>query len=554
MRTGSLRQPRGQVIAPLGIIIGALIIAVLGMFAFEIGRMVIARDQLRAATDAAALAGAATLASSDLVSVSQAHQAAINAAETIFRSNDVFGTTLNTLHTGRGSVPARASKLNYIWRNASGAEVGASDPNGRVLEVQATFGYVPLFAGLFGTDAIVMPLNVTSQGGVPKLDVIVCFDVSGSMDDATKVTLVKRRWDTTNNRVVYDLVNDGVVRDLGNMEACFYPQWLFSDFGDELRNKAGLYLPPGNEPTEAAKPENAGAASQASNSTIYTDCVINLDDNDTFGGFTGSYQGASYSFPNYQVLVEAARGNLDNASRFDSSQADTAAADLAGVAPAAKYQEAYESFALANVQPIADARTACNEFFDVLYKDTQAHFGFVAFSSNIGDSDEYTESRPRITNYVPPDQNMTVKKFRLGVSKTHDNYDKVKEGVDGTRPGGSTYFEPPLKFAIDSLLANGRDEAVKAIVLFTDGENWDKEAAQNEAKRANQHGIPIYTLGLAQLPSMVEGQRATLTDEPGTNGIAALSGNGARFIQVTRRQDLREAFRTIAVYLTTLVK
>lgn len=103
------RKQRGQVFAPLGAIIGALIIGTLGIFAFEMGRVVIARDQLRAATDAAALAGATTLAGSDLTSPLDAHNKSVEAADEIFRQNLVMGSGLS--NAGQYRQPRRANCL-----------------------------------------------------------------------------------------------------------------------------------------------------------------------------------------------------------------------------------------------------------------------------------------------------------------------------------------------------------------------------------------------------------------------------------------------------------
>jgi len=37
-------------------------------------------------------------------------------------------------------------------------------------------------------------LQASSTGGLPQVDAIVCFDYSGSMDDFTKVSFVRREW------------------------------------------------------------------------------------------------------------------------------------------------------------------------------------------------------------------------------------------------------------------------------------------------------------------------------------------------------------------------
>src|SRR5579885_3077950 len=89
------RSPRGQSMITLGILIGVFVLMMVGLFGFEVNRVELAREQLTAAADAAALAGAATLASSDNLDPATAQTEAMNTALTTFQQNSVLGMALS---------------------------------------------------------------------------------------------------------------------------------------------------------------------------------------------------------------------------------------------------------------------------------------------------------------------------------------------------------------------------------------------------------------------------------------------------------------------------
>jgi hypothetical protein len=75
--------------------------------------------------------------------------------------------------------------------------------------------------------------------------------------------------------------------------------------------------------------------------------------------------------------------------------------------------------------------------------------------------------------------------------------------------------------------------------------------------KAKNKGIPIYTIGLAQVPSIIPGETQILNDtnnSPSTGGIAAIAGNGGKFWLVTSNANLRLTFENLARQLVQLVK
>ncbi|MFX6435482.1 pilus assembly protein TadG-related protein, partial [Acinetobacter baumannii] len=82
---------------------------------FEIGRVMLGRQQLQNASDAAALTAVAQLASADNTSPTQAHQDAMTAALTVFQKNCVLGQYLtnSSLVTTQGPVAEGQAKLYF---------------------------------------------------------------------------------------------------------------------------------------------------------------------------------------------------------------------------------------------------------------------------------------------------------------------------------------------------------------------------------------------------------------------------------------------------------
>src|SRR5262249_18228717 len=224
------------------------------------------------ATDAAALAAAAALAGSDFRTPTTAHNGAMAAAKTIYRSNDIFGTLLTNPVDGdpNGATPQPGStvcKFRFLDPNNNDAEVPIGDENGKVIEISVVYGYKPMWGQFLGLKDSVYPIRVLSRGGVPDLDVVLCFDITGSMDDATKVSIVDRRWDpdamsaqNTKGRIFCDVKKNGVLSDIGFFaDRVVEPQWPMT--GDLTYNTpmraVDLNLPAAGQPPGNCPPGTA---------------------------------------------------------------------------------------------------------------------------------------------------------------------------------------------------------------------------------------------------------------------------------------------------------
>ncbi len=105
------------------------------------------------------------------------------------------------------NVNPNTAQVNFVLLDASGNQTNWNSGGGPIqngltpatsLRVDAYYGYtLPILGGL---NIGPFTMNASSAGGLPQLDVILCFDISGSMDDFTNITFINRYWvDTRTN-------------------------------------------------------------------------------------------------------------------------------------------------------------------------------------------------------------------------------------------------------------------------------------------------------------------------------------------------------------------
>ena len=311
MRSNTQTRQSGQAMVVLTAIISLLILLSAGLFSYEVNRVEVCRTQLRSATEAAALAAAATLASQDNTDPSAAQNQALQTALTTFEANSVAGVSLSTAilsGTNQDSPTSNNSSLyiQFLDPNNNDAPVSIGDPNGKVVSITSAFGLTPSFGNFLGLSTV--PLRTTALGGVPDLDVVLCFDVSGSMDDQTPVSMVRRQWtgSAATGQIQYVIpptrsgapagpTAQGRIFDIigppptGTAVQAMPPQNIsevasgvsypldFSEAGAAvgLRGKTDAGSPPGNMP-----PGTSGTG----NAYTITDIVVNIDGNTTFKG------------------------------------------------------------------------------------------------------------------------------------------------------------------------------------------------------------------------------------------------------------------------------
>jgi len=210
------RKSVGQGVIALSILVGLIIIPLIGIFSFEIARYQHGVNQLNANCDSAALAGAAMLVTSKfqrkqdrLKRFAEATVAAENAFKSTFletnaQLNDVLGSTLRTAvdvgKDGTLTLGTQPGACTYKIQTVDPSNLNVVEPTddkAKAIKVSAQFTARPAFSKFLGLGSLV-PIVSRAVAGIPVLDVVVCFDVSGSMDDSSRVAFVNRRFTIPN--------------------------------------------------------------------------------------------------------------------------------------------------------------------------------------------------------------------------------------------------------------------------------------------------------------------------------------------------------------------
>jgi hypothetical protein len=560
--------------------------APISMFSFEFGRYWLAKQQLKTCVDSCALAGAATNASSDQDPMGT-QLSAMATALSIFQQNDVIGMSLANAAQASSmpmSPPANSAQLYFQFLNpTTKTPVALGDVSGKIFHVTASYGFTPAlgnFAGITG----IFPIVEASNGGLPQLDVILCFDISSSMDDFTLISAVDRYNNGGTNG--YNVIAHGPLYSaLGCTSATGSPvNATFPQNLDAGGGTASTYKFSGS-----LRGTNSGATPTGATSSYFTDIVVNIDGTNTYStGTIVTYNSTTYEFPAGCVgcLVEAARGNLES-----TTVAATAHVPYTswGIVPKAGYYAAYKQAAFAQRHPISDAINAATNFFDLMNVDCDVHFGLVTFSSqagtlptstvpadysglgNISDNPtSYSANAYPSDPYNPLPPNPTVALIPTA-GPAYSNYSTVSSAVQPLVAYGGTNISGALYQAIGQMktTAQGgsglsRVGSTKAIVLFTDGlptasstGSSPLQDARTQASSAKTAGIPIYCIGLCLVPSLQTSQTDILTDtntNATSGGIAGISGNGAKFYQATQISQINSLFQNVARALTQLVR
>jgi uncharacterized protein YegL len=123
-----------------------------------------------------------------------------------------------------------------------------------------------------------------------------------------------------------------------------------------------------------------------------------------------------------------------------------------------------------------------------------------------------------------------------------DDYGAVKGQLGAIGADGFTDMSLGLMISIDELIENGNYFHNRVIILLTDGQNnyaWQDDATIDQANRARDNGIIIFTIGLGDL-----------ADEPLLQQIAAITGGNYYFSPTP--DNLRDIFGYIAEELIVI--
>lgn len=633
------RSRTGASTVVLMLFLAIFVVLPLGLLGFEICRAVVAQQELHNITDSAALSGTAAMASAPdqingvTTTYQQREQIAMTTALQTFQQNSILQTNFNTTNVTAvyDPMPPQPQQpalhnviLNILLIDQNGNQVAVGSP-AATMTVQAYYTEAPIFASSLLPILNQFPLSAISNGGLPQLDVILCMDVSGSMDDQTNVWFVNRYWDTTNSVMTWGNAASGGVSghgsnlytilgppNTGTSVNVYPPQNLedasFSGSGanqhpflwsetptvggyqfstlNGLRSNTTIAtysttqmpeagMPPGNyDPSNPGSNRNGLNPTSQDTSGGFTDMVCDM-------GFPMSftYNNVSYSFPDVRVAVEASRGNMESTPALQSACCGSIPSGFP--TPQAGYFAAYWTWVLQNAQPIAAARQAAYDFFNTMNTSANCHFGLVCFSSSVGTGQYsvYSGTTYNIDNAYPaggqgnyfgnpgfPNPLITLSK--TGTQATE--FANVTQAIAGNpvqlppvysnsvwplSAEGATDIADALKEALYELSPTGgndfRTNAKLAVVLFTDGvpnlpTGNPNGSAKAQATVASNMGVPIYTIGLSQNPSLQTLEYDLLGSTAASNGIAYISGNNATYVPISSQNQLDQAFQTIA--------
>ncbi len=528
-----VRGQKGQAVVLPMVVLSLCVIVALGLFSFEVSRTAIAREQLRSATEAAALAGAATLAGSSDTDISISQGNAINAATGVFKQNEIFGNSLSNAQVGNGQPAVNQTFLEFIFTDRDGNQVPAGDPKGKFMEVRANYGLAPLTGKAIGLGDNATALQAQASGGVGQIDLVFCFDCSLSMKENTLLTTVKRTWNNNTGKIDYIVVSKG-----SNFIGGMRPENISVNFA--LRGATNNSFP-GNFPPGVAADSGS------------TDVVVNFDEKPDFTNFSEG----GFDFPNVGALVEAARGNLENEAVFESSGAKTALSGI--VVPKAGYQAKYLELCRKHSHPWAEAEAAAKEFVRLMGNNANAHFGFVAFDEKVGQDENTKVHDSNVSQSYPAggETDFPLPAVSLHIQDDPNNQSNIQNVISTIAPLGATNIGGSLERAnrmFDN--SSSRPNAKRAIVLFTDGiPNVGSPLSGNPeqncflaAQQAKSKGIAIYAVGLNLNPQEQAAQNSLL------GNITTTAGNGGRFFQVHDTNKLNQAFASIARNLSAITQ
>lgn len=552
-------------------------VLLLGMTAFEFGRYSLCCQQFQHCVDIAALGGATGLASAQNTNQAVAQAAAMGTAQWIMEQNYVLDKSLNGMvtFTSSSSAPptptvANRANISFTWLDPETGLPTGVPGNQKIFGIQGAYAYPPLVGSWIGLGpAALLRASANGNGGGTMLDVCLCFDLSGSIDDTTKISMVERTSNAVGSTQYRIAADDTLYNACGtgsltgvSFNAC-YPQNcdLATPFGQFSINRRGRTQ---GQRAPFAAPLGGGT---------FTDVVVNLDENNTFGG--GVYGGLP--FPNVGTLVEAARGNLESIPIANAASVNYAAL---GVTPQTGYYRTYWEQALMRRHPLFDAQASAANFFQIVNNSTNAHFCLVCFASDennttnanaiarnpnqsIGGVNQHTFPMGVTNGNIPIGQTVQVPVPLVPLNKTAGALGSQFTQVQSYLPlaptlpstvvpqltaNNSTDINGALTLSLQQMLkpaqiGGGLDRmrtgATPAIIMFTDGLPTANTGigdinGVSMTGVAASAGVKIYCIGLAQVPGLVGPMTAVLQPmatntggqfyiiPPGTGQAAAL--------------------------------
>jgi len=558
------KRRRGAIV----VLTALLMVFMMGLLALsvDVGYMMTVKTELKRATDAAALAGAASLAEGTEV-------ARLKAFEFLAR-NPVGHQNLTELENWEERLEELLAQHSQEFRVDFGewdADTGEFLPTATApsaIRVTTTHNGGPLFfARIFGRDAFVLQAESIAQ--YQPRDIVLVLDFSASMNDDSELRRITEFGPSARQAVEANIQQ--IYQELGS------PTYGSLQFTPQY------YTQVGKPPQSSCQPQITvtfrGDDVYVVSTKDLSNVVLQFSDGtkqkfDGLSGKTGAFRGTGYNAnkridrcwvksgcnesgegPGYGERFEDTAANIMKAFGLDKvpypypSGSWESYIDYVKTSTFVKnagYRKMYGYLTLINYwleqkpkanetpdlwkvseQPVSQLKEAVGVFFDYIQAVN-------------------TNDRVSLVIYNSPDQ-MAVTEHPLTQS-----FEAIKDIIIHRQAGHYDHYTnigAGIKNGVDELLAHGRPGAFKMIVLMTDGkanrpynETQGRAYALAQAQRAAENRIPIFTIGLG-----LDADTALLDE------IARMT-NGQSFIvpgtlAVTNyREQLIEKFRTVATH------
>ncbi len=299
------KKTKGQMATLLNLFFAIFGVFVIGLFAFEMSRYLLARDELKTNVEVAALSCQTALVSSGDPTDATNQTNAQNAGLQLFQQNSILGQTMSQatlaidptdISPASGQAQINFQFLDPITRqpvnqSGTGVSTGVVAPYsaGTLIKATAAYSYVPAFGKFIGLGNLLYSIQVSALSGVPKIDLMVLLDISGGMDNDTSLSFYQRYeaptgtdWMVNPNPITgsdatgpaYTIMcgNTGTPPDIGALMPCQYEKINNSNCVTITHSEdpsvpnsnnliSGPGTPPGNYCSTSSKYNTTGSAS-----------------------------------------------------------------------------------------------------------------------------------------------------------------------------------------------------------------------------------------------------------------------------------------------------
>ncbi|MBS2003894.1 MAG: VWA domain-containing protein [Cyanobacteria bacterium SZAS LIN-5] len=446
MRLKNIRSRKGASMIVLITCIAFFIVLPLSLLGFEIGRYFLLITQVENVAGACALSGTGAIATiPSSASSGPGLQGLYNGCsqEAVFclQLNSILGSAMsnnvqticnNTLapYVAPPTPPVGKANISISFLNQDGSWHQDLTTSGAVkMSVTISYTTKPIFSapGLLMNLMPTETATASSTGGLPQLDVFLCFDLSGSMDDQTGVAYVNRYWDVTlaggvggvnygflanqnshTPNTIYNqtpgiAINGTQVNALPpqNLAKCgnglFFNEQLRCGSGSEAGQLPGGVVMVGATPTPQpiTYPASTPYGTQSPYLTAptpnpnwynpggssFTDMVV-IPSTSSSGAYT--FNAATWQ-TTAVVECEQSRGNLVNVTVLNASQGGATYLNnnpykTALVAALGSTAQQYWAYAAQNTNPAYLALSAGQNFVSTMNLSTDARFGLSTFA------------------------------------------------------------------------------------------------------------------------------------------------------------------------------